>query len=212
MGFGGLVHGRTGMFKKSKSYPHQNGLEICGEDTNFDRRSWERGREIHCIFPFGPERDGVAHNPTDTRRHRPRICALPHTQSPMICSITRMPTQYEIEEGKKKKKREREREDWIQALSMARKRRTYYPWNQERRHDKAPFAISFCHTCYIYAYVYVYVYINAPRFVSYRLTLTDIMSLTMVYVNMLYIALRPINVLVRRTRDQLTNGHMSLLT
>lgn len=109
MGFGGLVHGRTGMFKISKSYPHQNGLEICGEDTNFDRRSWERGREIHCIFPFGPERDGVAHNPTDTRRHRPRICALPHTQSPMICSITRMPTQYEIEEGQKKKKSERER-------------------------------------------------------------------------------------------------------
>lgn len=31
----------------------------------------------------------------------------------------------------------------------------------------------------------------------------------MVYVNMLYIALRPINVLVRRTRNQLTNGHMA---
>lgn len=112
----------------------------------------------------------------------------------------------------KKKKKAREREGGLNPSSFEGKRRTYYPWNQERRHDKAPFAISFCHTCYIYAYVYVYVYINAPRFVSYRLTLTDIMSLTMVYVNMLYIALRPINVLVRRTRDQLTNGHMSLLT
>lgn len=159
MGFGGLVHGRTGMFKISKSYPHQNGLEICGEDTNFDRRSWERGREIHCIFPFGPERDGVAHNPTDTRRHRPRICALPHTQSPMICSITRMPTQYEIEEGQKKKKSERERGRIESKLFRWQEREEHIIHETKREGTTKPHLQFLSAIRVIYMHMYMYMYI-----------------------------------------------------